>query len=222
MVKITFHLICALKYYWLCHLYLRPGKYLCCNRTTHHHPHPYLEHSVPNFQQASESSCKKKKKKKRLQMSIISDLVKILHYLKESNLATQQAQICSIYCHFIFILLPYSSILCGALHVSPSTSKRMVLPPVCKLTDCTHIFLRAKTAWVSPDCCQANGERKPWFSLQPKQVNVQPLKGHTEIKLSPKYPQKLLVQHGEIVERWGLKSEIQPWLLQKTHRGFGL
>lgn len=56
-------------------------------------------------------------------MFIISDMVKILLYLKESNLATQQGQICTIYSHFTLLLLPHSLIPCGALHVSPSTTK---------------------------------------------------------------------------------------------------
>lgn len=56
-------------------------------------------------------------------MLIISDLVKILLYLKESNLATQQGHICTIDSYFTLILLPHSLIPRGALHCSPSTTK---------------------------------------------------------------------------------------------------
>lgn len=68
-----------------------------------------------------------------------------------------------------------------------STSKRMDLFPVCKLSYCSHTFPRAKIVlglpWLLPS---KQEERRLWFSLLPKQV--QPLKGHAEMKLSPKYP----------------------------------
>lgn len=68
-----------------------------------------------------------------------------------------------------------------------STSKKMDLFPVCKLSYCSHTFPRAKIVlglpWLLPS---KQEERRLWFSLLPKKV--QPLKGHAEMKLSPKYP----------------------------------